>query len=236
MANENKKGLSTNSNAYTLIYATVLVIIVAFLLSFVSSSLHDQQEANEKVDKKKQILSALNIEDADTEAAYSKYISSAYVLGSNGDAKTVEEGKDGFYVDFNNLSNDDNLPLYEGNVDGATKFIIPLSGNGLWDRIWGYVALDADKSTIYGIYFNHAGETPGLGAEITNPKFKDLFKGKHIKNGNEVLSVAVLKKGVKSEIEGQEQVDAISGATLTSDGVNDMLSKCLKKYNSFLTK
>lgn len=231
MANEQKKGLSTNSNAYTLIYSAVLVIIVAFLLSFVASILRDRQEANEKNDKKAQILAAINIKGDDVEANFAKYVT-AQVIDANGN---VVEGKDGFDIDFGKKSDENNLPLYVCNVDGATKYIVPVKGNGLWGPIWGYVGLNDDKSTVYGIYFNHEGETPGLGAEIVTEGFQHPFIGKHIKNANgEVVSIAVLKKGLTAQ--GQEQVDAISGGTITSNGVNDMLKNSLKNYEKFLTK
>lgn len=232
MANEQKKGLSTNSNAYTLIYAAVLVIIVAFLLSFVSSTLRDRQLANEKIDKKAQILAAINVvNQADVEAAYSKYVKEALVLDKSGN---VVEG-DGFDVDFGKKANENNMPLYKCEVDGAVKYIVPVRGNGLWGPIWGYVGLNDDKNTVYGIYFNHEGETPGLGAEIVTEKFREPFIGKHIKNAaGEVVSIAVVKKGI--EAEGQDQVDAISGGTITSTGVNDMLKNSLNGYKEFLTK
>lgn len=232
MANEQKKGFSTNSNAYTLIYAAVLVIIVAFLLSFISSSLKERQEANEKIDKKAQILAAINVTEGDMSANYDKYVTKAMVLNSNGD---VVEGKDGFDVDFGKKSDSENMPVYECNVDGSVKYIVPVKGNGLWGPIWGYVGLESDKSTVYGIFFAHEGETPGLGAEIVTPKFCEPFKGKQIKKNGEVVSIAVLKKGLVAE-GGQDQVDAISGGTITSDGVNAMLEKSLKGYENFLKK
>lgn len=233
MANEQKKGLSTNSNAYTLIYSAVLVIIVAFLLSFVASTLRERQEANEKNDKKSQILAAINVKDAENvEANFAKYVKPV-VVDAQGNAV---DGKDGFEIDFNKAADADNLPVYICNVEGQTKYVIPVKGNGLWGPIWGYVGLNDDKSTVCGIYFNHEGETPGLGAEISTEGFQAPFIGKHIKNAEgQVVSIAVLKKGLKAE-EGQDQVDAISGGTITSNGVNDMLKNSLKNYDQFLTK
>ena len=231
MAKENKKGLSTDSNAYTIIYAALMVIIVAFLLSFVASLLRERQVNNEKLDKKKQILSAINILDDNADEAYAKYVKADLVLNNDGSVKS-ENG--GFDVDFNKLSGDDNLPLYQCEVNGDVKYIVPLRGAGLWGPIWGYVSLNADKNTIYGIYFAHESETPGLGAEIVTDAFREPFKGKEVKKDGKVVSVAVLKKGVKAE--GQDQVDAISGGTITSTGVNDMLRTCLSNYANFLTK
>ena len=232
MANENKKGLSTNSNTYTIIYAIVMVVIVAFLLSFVFSVLRDRQDQNERLDKKAQILGAINVNDADdVQAAYGKYVKKAILVDAEGNEK---EG-DGFEIDFTKTQDDQNMPLYVCDVDGSTKYIVPLRGNGLWGPIWGYVGLNDDKNTIYGIYFAHESETPGLGAEIVTDGFRTPFKDKHIKDGNNtVVSVAVKKKGQTEP--GREQVDAISGGTITSTAVDNMLKECLTKYEKFLTK
>ena len=125
------------------------------------------------------------------------------------------------------------MEVYVANINGATKYILPLSGKGLWGGIGGYLALDEDKNTIYGVNFNHESETPGLGAKIVEPEFRSQFEGKHIRNAEgAVVSVAVLKAGKHAE--GQEQVDAISGATITSSGVSTMLEVNLAEYEEFL--
>lgn len=229
MANEQKKGLSTNSNAYTLIYAAVLVVIVAFLLSAVSSVLNDKKVANQKVDQKSQILAAINVSSDDVEAAFSQYVKSDALIDANG---SVISQNDGFEADFKKDASK-GLPLYICEKDGETKYIIPMSGKGLWGGISGYIGLKSDKNTIDGIFFTHESETPGLGAEITADYFTKQFIGKHIKNAaGEIVSVAVLKKG--NTAEGKEQVDAVTGATLTSNGVNDMLAVALEKYKNYL--
>jgi Na+-transporting NADH:ubiquinone oxidoreductase subunit C len=224
MAN-NTKGLSTNSNTYTVIYAAVMVIIVAFLLSFVSSALKERQDNNKSLDVKKQILSSLNVNNVeDAQAEYEKYVKQ--VLNADG---SVKESATTFDV----LKESETPIIYQCDVNGETKYVFPLRGNGLWGAIGGYIAVNADESTCYGIFFRHDSETPGLGAEITTDKFKSQFVGKNIKRDGVLTSIAVLKKGTKAE--GQDQVDAISGATLTCNGVNEMLSASLKKYD-FLTK
>ena len=134
---------------------------------------------------------------------------------------------------FDVLKESETPIIYQCDVNGETKYVFPLRGNGLWGAIGGYIAVNADESTCYGIFFRHDSETPGLGAEITTDKFKSQFVGKNIKRDGVLTSIAVLKKGTKAE--GQDQVDAISGATLTCNGVNEMLSASLKKYD-FLTK
>ena len=202
--------LNTNSNIYTFVYMTVVVIIVAVLLAVVSQALAPKQQANILLDKQKQILGALKVDytNADPAEVY-------YTLVQD----TLNYGEQEVYV---------------ANLNGATKYILPLSGKGLWGGIGGYLALDEDKNTIYGVNFNHESETPGLGAKIVEPEFRSQFEGKHIRNAEgAVVSVAVLKAGKHAE--GQEQVDAISGATITSSGVSTMLhEELVNNYQEFL--
>ena len=206
-----KKGLDTNSNTYTIVYAAIMVVIVAFLLAFVSSSLKDKQDANVKLDYKKQILNSLDLRGLSNEEAETKY--SEVVK----DEKEVEEGYKIFTCDLN----------------GETKYIFTVKGMGLWGPISGFIALNADKQTIYGVYFNHEGETAGLGAEIKDSKaWQDNFKGKKLYKGDDKSAIVL---GVKKKVEIPEsEVDAVTGATLTSDGVDLMLKDGLAKYNDFL--
>ena len=125
------------------------------------------------------------------------------------------------------------LPLYVAEVDGQTKYIITMRGAGLWGPIWGYIALNDDKNTVFGTYFSHASETPGLGAEIATPKFQKEFAGKHILNdARDFVSIAVMKPGQIAE--GQDYVDGISGGTITSKGVEAMLLKSIGQYEAYL--
>lgn len=230
--------MNTNSNGYTLIYATIMVVVVALLLAFVSGALKDTQNTNVKLDKKKQILSSLeiNTDGQDADALYEKYIVKALVINSKGEVLSDSKVK-AFEIDMNKeLSKkleDRQLPIYIAEVDGQTKYIITLRGTGLWGPIWGYMALNDDKNTVFGTYFSHASETPGLGANITDAPFQKQFVGKHILNAkNEFVSIAVMKAGKFSET--SEQVDAISGGTITSKGVEDMLMNCIGQYDQFL--
>ena len=203
--------LNTNSNIYTFVYMTVVVIIVAVLLAVVSQALAPKQQANILLDKQKQILGALKVDFSQAEPA-----EVYYTLVQD----TLKYGEQEVYV---------------ANLNGAIKYILPLSGKGLWGGIGGYLALDEDKNTIYGVNFNHESETPGLGAKIVEPEFRSQFEGKHIRNAEgAVVSVAVLKAGKHAE--GQEQVDAISGATITSSGVSTMLEVNLGEYAEFLNQ
>ena len=232
--------MDTNKNSYTIIYAAVMVVIVALLLALVSSGLKETQTTNVKLDKKKQILSALqiNLEDQDAAALYDQYIVKELVVNTKADILSEVKGE-AFDIDIVKEAakplESRQLPIYVAQLEGQTKYIIPLRGAGLWGPIWGYVALNDDKNTVFGTYFSHASETPGLGAEIALPKFQQEFVGKHILNDrNEFVSIAVMKAGQTSDT--QEQVDAISGGTITSKGVEAMLLNSIGQYEAFLIK
>ena len=222
--------MNTNSNSYTIIYAAIMVVIVAVLLAFVSSSLKETQYKNVEQDTKKQILSAINVTDVkDAEAEFAKYEVKDMLMQADG---TLAPYTDAFQVSYKGEIAEKRFHVFECKVDGATKYILPIYGAGLWGPIWGYVALNEDKDTVYGVYFSHAGETPGLGAEIATPKFQAQFAGKKVtENGAIGLTVAKNGKVTKPEYE----VDGISGGTITSQGVDAMLKDCLKEYNPFLS-
>lgn len=224
--------MKTNSNSYTIIYAAVMVVIVAFMLAFVSSSLRDRQNRNVEFDTKKQILYALNVRNVeDVENTYKKYVKQDMLMQADG---TLTENQDGFSTAYEKeVKTNKRFHVFVAEKDGDTKYVFPVYGTGLWGAIWGYVALNSDKNTVYGVYFSHASETPGLGAEIATEHFQTLFSGKKaVDNGQIVLGV--VKNG---KVENPEcQVDGISGGTITSDGVNLMLKNCLSNYKNFLTK
>ena len=223
--------MNTNSNSYTIIYASVMVIIVAFLLAFVSSSLKSTQDKNVQLDTKKQILAALNIKNVeDADAEYQKYVKGDMLMNVDG---TLTENTGEFATNYEKEAKEQQrLHVFVCEVDGQTKYVVPVYGAGLWGAIWGYVALNSDKDTVYGVYFSHASETPGLGAEITTVKFQDQFLGKHVlENGIVALGVEKHGKVAKPDY----QVDGISGGTITSKGVDAMIKDCLSMYNSFLT-
>ena len=163
--------MNTNSNSYTIIYASILVVIVAFLLAFVNSSLRDKQSKNIELDTKKQILSALNVKNvADAEAEYNKYVKADMLMQADG---SLTENDGAFATAYEKEAKEQGrLHVFVCDVNGETKYVFPVYGAGLWGAIWGYVALDSDKDTVYGVYFSHASETPGLGAEITSDHFQ----------------------------------------------------------------
>lgn len=199
-----KKGLNTNSNIYTIVYSTVLVIIVAFLLAFVSSALKKTQDANVAIDKQSQILASLNIREIpDVQDTFKKVIT---------------EG------DFGS-------DVLKANIAGQEKLVIKLKGAGLWGPIGGYISINKDGKTVYGSFFNHESETAGLGARITEQWFQDSFKNKTIFGNDGTVVLSVYKEGKAPANAGADTyVDAITGATLTSNGVNEMLKQCIAQY------
>lgn len=219
--------MNTNSNSYTIIYASIMVIIVAFLLAFISSSLKERQDKNVELDKMKQILSALNVKDVeDAEATYNQHIKSDLIIDLNGN---VVSEKGGFELE----AQEDRLAVFVCNVNGSTKYILPLYGKGMWDAIGGYLCLNDDKQTIYGAFFSHKGETPGLGAEIATENFQERFTGKTAISNGEV-KLAVVKNGKVKD--STCEVDGVSGGTVTSGCVSVMLQSYLEKYKNFLKK
>ena len=204
---KSKKKLDTNGNTYTIVYSTIIVVIVAFLLAFVASALKDTQDANVRIDTMQHKLNALNIRNLDKALVEEKY----------NDLKQSEEEIGGVMVE-------------QFIVDGAPRYLVPVSGRGLWGGISGYVALDDDMNTIYGTDFQHESETAGLGALIAEQPFQESFCGKQlVAEGDTEITLSVVKKGKQGNLAPENYVDGVTGATLTSDGVNAMLKDCLKK-------
>ena len=196
--------LNTNSNAYIIIYSSILVIVVAFLLAFIFKALKPMQDANVALDQKKQILYSLNIRGLDGHEAEAKY------------AEVVKEEK-----------TENGQTVYLCNVNGEDVCVFAMKGMGLWGGISGFVAIhDQNGPTVYGAYFNHESETAGLGAEIKDSQaWQEKFIGKKVfKDGNDDVALSVVKKVEDPET----QVDCVTGATLTSNGVNDMIHEGLK--------
>lgn len=200
--------LNTNSNTYIIIYSTILVVVVAFLLAFVYQALKPMQDANVALDIKKQILYSLNIRNLDGAEAEAKY------------AEVVKDEKE-----------ENGLKYYVCEVDGQQKYVFPLKGMGLWGGISAFVSVNDDLNTINGAYFNHESETAGLGAEIKDSQaWQEKFQGKKIQDEQGNIAIAVVKK-VENPV---SEVDCVTGATLTSNGVSDMLRDGLKPYINLL--
>lgn len=223
--------MNRDSNTYTIIYASVMVLLVAIVLAVTSQSLKPFQNENEANDKRQQILRSVNIDvNADqAEAEYNKLIQDAFLINEAGEKV---EGN-AFDLDIVKAFRQKVYPVFVANVNGSTKYVMALYGAGLWGPIWGYIAVDDDKNTIFGADFSHQGETPGLGAEIVNPSFSAQFVGKKIFYDGTFKSIAVVKPGKSAA--GQDYVDGISGGTITSQGVDEMLYKSLQGYANFLS-
>ncbi|MBF6598013.1 MAG: NADH:ubiquinone reductase (Na(+)-transporting) subunit C [Fermentimonas sp.] len=231
--------MNRESNTYTIIYSVVMVILVALGLSFTHQSLLDKQIANENIDKMQQLLRTLNIEANVDEAqsAYNELITDAYLITNSGEKINGTDGKTPEDPAFSTELSDttaQGLPVYEVSIEGKKVYILPMSGTGLWGSIWGYLAVEEDGSTIYGADFGHAGETPGLGAEIAERSFGLQFEGKELIKEGTFRSIAVVKPGHSDS--RRDYIDGISGGTITSQGVDKMLLNSVRKYESFLMK
>lgn len=230
--------MNRQSNTYTIIYSTVLVLVVGVVLSVVYQALRPKQLENIADDTKKQILASARIvpeAGQNIGELYSTHIKSSYIVNDKGEK--IDPTTNAFDVNVSLESkkpaSERLLPVFECTTDNGLKYILPVYGAGLWGPIWGYLAFDSNGDTIYGAYFAHAGETPGLGAEIEKPAFRDQFEGKDVfSQTGDFQSVAVVKVG--KEPAGQAWVHAVSGGTITSQGVQKMLFDSLEPYSAFL--
>jgi Na+-transporting NADH:ubiquinone oxidoreductase subunit C len=226
------------SNRYIFIFSAVMVVIVATVLSLAATLFQPLQLKNLEIEKKKSMLESIGVPSTrkTTESLYSKYIKNSYVLNSKGEKVP---GVDAFNVDLKvelkKPLDQQYLPVFDATPDDGEKLmILPVEGKGLWGPIWGYISLKADNNTIYGVTFDHKGETPGLGAEINTPKFESMFPGKKLFEDGKFVSIGVIKGGARPG--DPHAVDAISGGTITSKGLEKMLKDCLSKYSDYLLK
>ena len=234
--------MNKNSNSYQILYAAVMVLLVGSVLALIYMALKPKQDENIANDTRKQILSALHIaapDESQVKETYEKYIIQDLLVDAQGN---IVDSTENVAFDVQMKSNvklpdaERKLPVMKCKMDdGSTKYVLPVYGAGLWGPIWGYIAMNDDGNTIYGANFSHEGETPGLGARIADNDFQDAFQGKHLFKDGEFKNVVVLKKG-QTATNGAEQVDALTGATITSRGVSDMLADCLARYEGFLKK
>jgi Na+-transporting NADH:ubiquinone oxidoreductase subunit C len=226
------------SNRYIFIFSSIMVVAVATLLSLAATLLQPRQMKNLEIEKKKSMLESIGIPSVHetTETLYDKYIKESFVLNSKGE---VVQGVDAFKValsvELKKPLEQQYLPVFFATADNGDKLtILPVEGKGLWGPVWGYVSLKSDLNTIYGVTFDHKGETPGLGAEINTPQFESMFPGKKLYEADKFVSIGVIKGGAKPD--DPHNVDAISGGTITSKGLQKMLLDCLNKYNDYLLK
>ena len=214
-----------------------MVVVVAVGLSVTSISLKDLQQANIEKEQKQSILTSIGIECTRDEAVdlYSEYVKDAYVIDYQGQRN---DNVDAFFVDLAvEQAKDDETqryyPVFECENNGTKLYVFPVRGKGLWGPIWGFVALEEDYNTVFGVTFDHKGETPGLGAEISTAEFQVQFKGKQIFNDlNEFVSI-MIRKPAKYDANDTHQVQGLSGSTLTCNGLELMLEESLKPYETF---
>jgi len=227
------------SNTYIFVFSTVLIVIVAVLLSAAAMLLQPMQKRNVELEKKQSILASINVVSSRKEAEklYDKYITGSFVVNAKGDKV---EGVDAFSVDMaaeiHKPVEERDLPVYVATLDdGSQKVIVPVRGKGLWGPVYGYISFDNDYNTIFGATFNHDKETPGLGAEIATRQFQKQFSGKKIFDDNGTFtSIDVVKGGAPAgDVHG---VDAISGGTLTSKGLEETIRDCLSGYVAYFKK
>ena len=236
------------SNKYMILYSAALVTVAALLLSVVAMSLKSRQDANIRNEKMQTLLRAIdvNVDAQQAEATYKQYFQRELTVSTSGEVITnydvatvdIKQADRAFNIKLKDQQRAERegrqgaFPVYVFEKDGRTGYVIPTQGNGLWGAVYANVALDEDLNTIIGVTFSHDSETPGLGDKITTPEFQQQFVGKQILDNNgQVVSVAVKKQANKSSA---HEVDAISGGTMTSNGVNAMLATDLARYQKFI--
>ena len=235
----------TDSNGYTMMFAVIMVFVVGSLLAFLASSLKPAIKENERIEKQQNILYAMGVNENDASnanfvstkiagAEFKKYIKKQLVLEGN----KVSESQDAYLIDVKKQQANAKegkvrkLPLFVGEKEGKTFYVAPIRGKGLWDAIWGYISMD-ENMVVQGAYFDHKGETPGLGANIKQRYFMDDFIGEHLMTDAGVFKGITVKKGNNDAVNEDKtdyEVDAIAGATITGDGVSAMIKKDLSLY------
>jgi Na+-transporting NADH:ubiquinone oxidoreductase subunit C len=242
MENSDKKKININGNTYTVIYSIVIVVIVAVLLTIASTALKPAQQRNREIEKKENILKAVgkaadagNMEDkaGHIEQEYEKYIgNNSYLTDMSGNKKDGDAFKTELKAELVKPEAERLLPVFVCRDGEQLRYVLQLHGKGLWGPIWGYIAFESDLSTVAGVVFDHEGETPGLGAEISTASFQRQFEKKQI-NNNGNFPIIIQKPGGTLN---NHTVDGISGGTITSRGVQQMLADNLKLYKGFIDK
>lgn len=235
----------TDSNFYTILFALGMVVVVGSILAFAAESLKDTITENKRIEKQQNILYAMGVNENEGNSAefvskdkvgeeFAKFIKKQLVIQ---DGKEIED-EQAYLIDIKkekDLAKDDNynrrLPLFIGEKEGKTFYIAPIRGKGLWDAIWAYVAMD-ENMVVQGAYFDHKGETPGLGANIKERFFMDDFIGEHLMSNGSFKGITVSKSNgdPKNEDKTDNEVDAIAGSTITGDGVTAMIRSELGLY------
>ena len=243
--------INTDKNSYTIIFAIAMVVVVGTLLAFTASSLKGRIDANKRTEKQQNILFAMGISDTENpnefvpaekaQELFDQYVGDEqYIIIGNVAQKTTDAFDVEVKTENDKLKQDSNydrkMPLFIGKKDGKEYYVVPMRGNGLWDAIWGYVSLDKEFKTVQGAFFDHKGETPGLGANIKEAYFRDDFIGESILDASGNYKGITVKKGnadPKNTDKSDNEVDAMAGATITGDGVTAMVKKGIKMYQPY---
>ncbi|AYN66948.1 Na(+)-translocating NADH-quinone reductase subunit C [Euzebyella marina] len=241
--------INTDKNVYTVVFAAVMVIVVGSLLAFMASGLKSRIQENERFEKQQNILYAMGVnENQDegsvsfvptdkVEAEFSKYIKEQIVI----EGDDIVKDNEAYLIDMKKQlalykkGETPKLPLFIGEKDGKKSYIIPMYGKGLWDAIWGFISLD-EQMNVQGVYFDHKGETPGLGANIKQRYFMDDFTGESILDGTRYAGISVAKgnNDPLNETKDDNEVDALAGATITGNGVSAMIKESVNLYKDYL--
>ncbi len=222
------KKFNVDSNVYIILYSVVMVVVVAALLAVVSLSLQGRQNDNALNEKKQQIVTALGEDPLTTD--YDSIVAEAVMLDASGNP--TEGDVFAALQDLKGSIAAGKFPVFKAK-NGCV--VIPVYGAGLWDAIWGYVALEPDMNTVKGIVLDHKGETPGLGAEIATPAHQAKYVGKTVFEGDDFVSITLKKGGANpADANYAHEVDAITGGTKTSDGVTEMIRSGLGNYLPYL--
>lgn len=242
-------GIDTDKNSYTVIFSVIMVVVVGSSLAFFSSGLKEKISENERLEKQQNILYAMGVNENVDEgsvnfiptdkvaAEFSKYIKEQLVIQGG----QITPDDQAYLIDLKKQisagkkGEAQKLPLLIGEKDGKKYYIIPLYGSGLWDAIWGFISLDSDM-VVQGVYFDHKGETPGLGANIKQRYFMDDFTGESILQGTEYVGIKVAKgnNDPVNTIKDDNEVDALAGATITGNGVTAMIKERVNLYKPYL--
>lgn len=235
--------VNKDGNGYTFAFSIILVIVVGVILSSLSIGLKPYKDANVEVKKKMNILSALGVESTrkDGIKKYEQFIKDSYVISHDGTLQeNLPEEQQAFSLDVQKqfrdktVKLDDRLyPIFEAEKDGDKLYVLPVVGKGLWGPIWGFIALADDYETIVGTSFDHKGETPGLGAEISQSFFEERYNSEKIANNGTFTPITVVQNGSGYE---DQKVDGITGGTITSKGVEKMVNETMEVYYKYFSK
>ncbi|MFK5982541.1 MAG: Na(+)-translocating NADH-quinone reductase subunit C [Flavobacteriaceae bacterium] len=238
--------INTDKNSYTIIFAIIMVVVVGSILAFAAEGLKENITENKRIEKQQNILYALGVNENDESSvnfvsknvvaeSFSTHITKQLII----QGETATEDPEAYLIDLKkeqaaakDASYQRRLPLFIGEIEGETYYIAPILGKGLWDAIWGYVAMDKNM-VVKGVFFDHKGETPGLGANINQRFFMDDFSGEHLYDASGSFAGITVAKGngdPKNENKKDNKVDAIAGSTITGNGVTAMIKDELKLY------